>query len=82
MNKTEMRGDQLTLWGTLIHLIRDAKAALADRSRIDQVLTIFWLLGPFVLLIERTPADIWLSLIGIAFVIRSIIKRDGSWLRS
>lgn len=82
MNKTEMRGDQLTLWVTLIHLIRDAKAALADRSRIDQVLTIFWLLGPFVLLIERTPADIWLSLLAIAFVIRSVVRREGSWLSS
>jgi hypothetical protein len=30
---------------------------------------IFWLLGPFILLIERNPADSWLSFLAIAFVI-------------
>lgn len=42
---------------------------------------IFWLLGPFILLIERSPADVWLSVLVIAFVARSIYKRDGEWLR-
>ena len=28
---------------------------------------IFWLLGPFILLIERSPADLWLSLIALIF---------------
>ena len=43
---------------------------------------VFWLLGPFILLIERSPADIWLSVLAIAFVIRSIFKQDGAWLRA
>jgi O-antigen ligase len=81
MNKTEMRVDHPMLWGTLVDLIQDAKAALAELSRIDRSLTVFWLLGPFILLIERTPADIWLSLLAIAFLIRSVFRRDGSWLR-
>ena len=43
---------------------------------------VFWLLGPFILLLERTPADIWLSLIALIFAGRSIWKRQGWWLRS
>ena len=43
---------------------------------------IFWLLGPFILLIERSLADIWLSILALAFVVRSILKRDGAWLRA
>jgi O-antigen ligase len=55
--------------------------ALAAMSRWEKGFHIFWLLGPFILLIERSPADIWLSFLVIAFVIRSIVKRDGAWLR-
>jgi O-antigen ligase len=55
--------------------------ALAAMPRWEKVLHIFWLLGPFILLIERSPADIWLSALAITFVIRSVIKRDGAWLR-
>ena len=38
---------------------------------------IFWLLGPFILLIERSPADAWLTILALAFVVRAVIKRDG-----
>ena len=82
MSNTEMRVDQPTLWGALLDLVHDAKAALDELPRVDKGLTVFWLLGPFILLIERTPADLWLSLIAIAFVIRSVVRRDGSWLGS
>ncbi len=60
---------------------RDMCQALAEMPRWERFFHIFWLLGPFVLLIERTPADIWLSLIAITFVMRAIITGDGSWLR-
>ncbi len=33
------------------------------------------------MLIERSPADLWLSVIAITFVVRSIARREGSWLR-
>jgi O-antigen ligase len=56
--------------------------ALAAMPRWEKVFHIFWLLGPFILLIERSPADIWLSVLAIAFVVRSIFKRDGAWLRA
>ena len=30
-------------------------------SKFDKYMTLFWFIGPFVYLIERSPADIWLS---------------------
>ena len=48
-------------------------------NNFDKFITIFWLLGPFIYLIERDPADLWLSLIRLVFLIRCIIKRDWNW---
>ena len=56
--------------------------ALAAMPRWEKGFHIFWLLGPFILLIERSPADIWLSILALAFVVRSIVKRDGGWLKA
>ena len=47
----------------------------------DRVLSIFWLLGPLILLIERTPADVWVSLIGICFIFRCFRTDDWAWLK-
>jgi len=55
--------------------------ALAEVPRWEKGFHIFWLLGPFILLIERSPADIWLSILALAFAVRSIMKRDGEWLK-
>ena len=55
--------------------------ALTVMPRWEKGFHIFWLLGPFILLVERSPADVWLSVLAIAFVIRSIFKCDGAWLR-
>ena len=60
------------------HAFREALAQLPSWERYVHV---FWLLGPFILLIERSPADAWLSLISLIFVGRSIARRDGWWLR-
>lgn len=71
--------------GTNVYSLRsifeDAKDALAEMSAIERWLHIFWLLGPFILLIERSPADVWLTLLSLAFVIRAIIRRDGGFLK-
>ena len=32
------------------------------------------------MLIERSPADAWLSILALAFVVRSLCQRDGAWL--
>jgi len=45
----------------------------------DKAMTIFWLLGPFIYLIERDPADLWLSIISIIFLIRCYRKKDWGW---
>lgn len=37
------------------------------------------LCGPFIFLIERSPADFWIVLIDIAFLVRCSIKRDFKW---
>lgn len=62
------------------NLLADSREALKDLSSVDRLFTMFWFLGPFILLIERTPADIWLSVIALSFVVRSILLKDGSWL--
>ena len=49
-------------------------------SGFDKTMTIFWLLGPFIYLIERDPADLWLTIICLIFVIRCIRNNDWSWI--
>ena len=55
----------------------DLGNALAAMPRWEKGFHIFWLLGPFILLIERSPADIWLSILALAFVVRSISNAMG-----
>ncbi|MDC3298624.1 O-antigen ligase family protein [bacterium] len=72
-----------TNWHTptsvLSKILTDGFEALAERCRLDRALHIFWLLGPLFLLIERSPADIWLSLVVLSFLVRSVINRDYQW---
>ena len=48
-------------------------------SNFDKYMTIFWFLGPFIYLIERDPADIWLTLICIIFLVRCYIHKNWKW---
>ena len=61
-------------------ILADIRQALSSLPKWERGFHIFWLLGPFILLIERSPADLWISVLGLTFVIRCIIKRDKSWL--
>ena len=70
------------LWGDLQRLILDAQKALAGLPKWEKPFHVFWLLGPFILLIERSPADVWLSILALAFAVRSLCLRDGAWLFS
>ena len=72
---------QVSLRNIISNLFHDSKVALAEAPRWERGFKIFWLLGPFVLLIERSPADAWLTILALAFVVRAVIKRDGSFLR-
>ena len=55
--------------------------ALSHASWSSRLMTVFYLSGPFILLIERSPADIWMSICGIAFLGRCIVKKDWYWTR-
>ncbi|MDA9022811.1 O-antigen ligase family protein [Alphaproteobacteria bacterium] len=61
-------------WAEFIDVLR-------QMSPLERAFHLFWLAGPFIMLVERTPADVWLSVLSLAFVVRSIVNRDGSWLR-
>ena len=69
-------GGQWWRWYSGTRRARAQAYAPAERAA-----RIFWLLGPFILLIERSPADIWVSVLALWFVGRSIARRDGAWLR-
>ena len=48
-------------------------------NSFEKTMTIFWLLGPFIYLIERDPADFWLTSIGLIFLIRCIKQKNWEW---
>ncbi len=64
----------------LLSCVKDFNINVQKSARIEKLFFWLWALGPFIYLIERTPADIWLTLLGIAFLIRSHKKSDWSWL--
>ena len=48
-------------------------------SSFEKIMTIFWLLGPLIYLIERDPADLWLTLISVIFLLRCLKRKDWNW---
>lgn len=52
---------------------------IRNLPKTSKFLTIFWVLGPFVYLIERDPADLWLTTISIIFLVRCIKNSDWEW---
>ena len=73
--------ENLCIMLALKAIITDARVAVSELPQWEKFAHIFWLLGPFILLIERTPADIWVTLLALTFVVRSIVKREGDWLK-
>ena len=65
----------------LSRLVTDARSALSELPKWERAVHVFWLAGPFILLIERSPADFWLSLLALTFAVRSVVRREGWWLR-
>ena len=59
----------------------DVKEAIGGQGRLRGAMTVFYLLGPFFMLIERSPADVRLTLCGLAFLVRCVARRDWSWTR-
>ena len=69
-----------TLWDDVKHVFLDTRSAFNDLPTWEKPFHMLWLLGPFILLIERSPADVWLSILALAFALRSLCQRDGTWL--
>ena len=47
-------------------------------NTFDKFFILFWIIGPFIYLIERSPADIWLSIISLTFIYRSFKNKETS----
>lgn len=62
-------------------ILSDFQADLRDSPRWDAGFALFWIIGPFLYLIERSPADAWLSLIAIGFIAQSARSHEWGWLR-
>ena len=60
--------------------LQELRSSLHGASKWDIWFIWLWLAGPFLYLIERTPADIWLSVFGIAFILRSFQVNQWHWL--
>ena len=75
-------GDNLAVMPALWAIMSDAKQALSELPVWERYVHIFWLLGPFILLIERSPADFWITFLALTFAVRCVVKRDSEWLRS
>lgn len=73
--------DQKPLGQILSRFYNDARTALSEMSRGGRFIHLFWLAGPFILLIERSPSDLWMIILGLTFFIRSIKLKDFSWTR-
>ena len=57
------------------------RVALSDQPLPMRVMTLFYLAGPFFMLIERSPADAWLTLCGLCFLVHCIRQRHWQWLQ-
>ena len=77
----EQEADSLRIVPAFRAIVTDARESLSTLPKWEKGFHIFWLLGPFILLIERTPADIWLTLLALTFAVRSVVRRDGTWLK-
>jgi len=65
----------------LSSVLSDLSEFFAERPGLSRIPYIFFLSGPFILLIERSPADAWLSLCGLAFLARSAKVKDWTWAK-
>ena len=60
--------------------LRLLKQFLSGSMLLDRLFYSWFLLGPFILLVERSPGDLWLSLCGLSFLIRCVALELLSWL--
>ena len=86
MNKTQTTSEfdylNQPLLTIIAHIFGQARAYMDALPKWEKAIHIWWLLGPFILLIERSPADLWLSICVLAFIIRAFIKKQTQWLKA
>ena len=70
-----------SLLAEAVRLFAEGRAFLASLPAPSRWFHIFYLCGPLFLLIERSPADVWLSLCGLVFFGRSVWQREWGWLK-
>ena len=66
---------------SLNHSIKHGLKYLNSKGNFEKGMIFFWFLGPIIFLIERSPADIWLTLISIIFLFKSFVSSDWSWVK-
>ena len=66
---------------SVTRIIADFQSDLRSSTRWDFGFALLWITGPLLYLIERTPADAWLSLMVIGFIPRSTRYNEWRWLR-
>ena len=86
MNQTQATPEfdylQQPLLKIISHIFGQGRAYMSGLPKGEKAIHIWWLLGPFILLIERSPADLWLSVCVLAFLIRAIVKKQTEWLKA
>ena len=59
--------------------LQSAVGEIRNSKTFDKIFILFWLIGPFIYLIERSPADFWLTSLGLIFLYRSYKIKDWKW---
>ena len=62
-----------------IQSLRSGVDEIRNSKTFDKIFILFWLIGPFIYLIERSPSDIWLTTLGLMFLYRSYKINDWKW---
>lgn len=69
-------------------IISEVKASITDilrhissKNRYEQFICFFWLMGPLIFLIERSPADAWFIIIDVAFLVYCFKNNFWSWIK-
>ena len=60
---------------SFLQIFSGAKDALCDAA-LGKVKCSSLALGPFILLIERSPADFWLFILALMFLVRAVVLRE------
>ena len=61
--------------------ITDTLKHISTKNRYEQFICFFWLMGPFIFLIERSPADAWVIIIDVAFLVYCFKNNIWSWIK-